>query len=702
LKDKLTDQIRERAIRRLRTVAAAVWVCLSAAFPAQAEKTFSRETLFERAFQDLPFVVSMVQLEPGFTKSLTPTEQTTFQILTTVIRDAYNRQWLQKHSVQTFKDQTGKWDSSYHVPYNNEPHRNHSSVRFGMQFSDDPNKFKFDGAERAAMTTAEMTDDIFINRRRINAPDYKLDYSDVIELLIHELGHKIPKLDPDRELPKDQSAIDNVAAKVRGFVADRLIPFETSKGTFHIMSFRKSFFDEYIGHSLAQAKTGDVLQIYDNVGLTVLHEGQDGFTDLTQQILEPVIRRELVKADLPKAYTWTRLNWILTHQVAVKEQANGQIGIEFNFEHSQLMMPFMKSGAPHPRDINLWRSVFGDSPPIVPTRLKRMEALIDFQDSRPRFTGALDRTLRFEDASAEVKKVFVEWQGEDLLARYRFSSSLETKWEGGALSLRPYLLVRAGGQLIEVPSVEKNSTNAEFEFRIPGVKARVGGQIEIVGMEVGPSRENLALTGEARLRIPLRQQDLARFQLPEKPSPASPPVLLEVQIGSAGEFLSLTENPPRYPPRGESLRLVFDSESDLLTLRLLMEYNWRVHMKGPGLDNRQKQRESKWVGFEGIEMKQTREGRRLIVDIKIDENVDVTKTYHQLSGILHRPGWLSGSGSVFQPEERTTAWAGASRALRAVEFTTVGMQNGLRIFDRDRVFRKKSARASCKRLLSDR
>ncbi len=698
--DRLIDEFRDRAIRRLRAVVAATWVCLATILPAQAEKTFSRESLFERAFQDLPFIVSMVQLDPGFAKSLTPAEQTTFQILTTVIRDAYNRQWLQKHGVETFKDNTGKWDSSYHVPYSNEPHRNHSSVRFGIQFSDDRSIFKFDGAERAAKATPEMNEDILINRLRINAPDYKLDYPDVIELLIHELGHKIPKLDPDRELPKDQSAIDNVAAKVRAFVADRLIPFETSKGTFHIMSFRKSFFDEYIQHSLAQAKTGDVLQIYDNVGLTVLHEGPDGFTDLTQQILEPVIRRELVKADLPKAYTWARLNWILTHQVTVKEQSDGMIGIEFNFEHSQLVMPFMKKGAPHPRDINLWRSVFGDSPPIVPTRLKRMEALIDFQDLKPRFARALDRTLRFEDASAKVKKVFAEWQGDDLVARYRFSGSLETQWEGGTLRLRPYLLIRASGQLLEVPSVEKSSANSEFEFRLPGVKARVGGPVEIVGMEIGPTRENLALTGEARLRIPLSPQDLARFQLPERPSLASPPVLLEVQIGSGGEFLSLTENPPRYPPRGESLRLVFDSETDLLTLRLLMEYNWRVHMQGPGIDNRQKQRESKWVNFEGIEMKQAREGRRLIVDIKIDENVDVAKIYNQLSGILHRPGWLPGNGPVFQPEERITARAGTSRALRAVEFTTVGLQNGLRVFDRGRVFGKKAASVKCGPLLS--
>lgn len=81
-------------------------------------------------------------------------------------------------------------------------------------FSDKPSDFILSPGEpeRSAKTTEVLTDPIWINTRKLNGDSPQIDYLSVIQLLVHELGHKLGAR-------KNQSAVDSFATKLRAYLA---------------------------------------------------------------------------------------------------------------------------------------------------------------------------------------------------------------------------------------------------------------------------------------------------------------------------------------------------------------------------------------------------------------------------------------------------------------------------------------------------
>lgn len=82
-----------------------------------------------------------------------------------------------------------------------------------IQFSNDPKPFELAPGqpERSATTTSVLADPIMFNLRILNAPHFDASYLDILQILFHELGHK---LGPS----KNQLAMDSLGAKFIQFV----------------------------------------------------------------------------------------------------------------------------------------------------------------------------------------------------------------------------------------------------------------------------------------------------------------------------------------------------------------------------------------------------------------------------------------------------------------------------------------------------
>ncbi|RYZ77395.1 MAG: hypothetical protein EOP05_01975 [Proteobacteria bacterium] len=538
----------------------------------------------------------MASLDPSFRKSLTSDEQQALQGISTLAQDTRNRQWLLAHKVELFPVQE-TWDTYYHIPFDNTPKRNHTPVRFGLQFSDEAAKFRLDGAERAAMTFDSMTEDIFINRRRVNDPKTEISFGSVVSLLVHEFGHKLPSVG----LTKNQNAINNLGAKLETFVQARSKSFETPKGKLITLNFKSAFYEQWLQRSL-QKPTVDPLMILDEEGLIVFAENPQGVFDLTSEILKTFTDRTLAKIDLLPQYTWGKLNLVTADVLQFNATENGDIAFEFNAAHSQTWIPFMKTGAPDPRTFGFWKRVAPSFPPFTPDRNERRQTLIDLQKARPRVARSSFKTLKFQDASTDIKKVFVEWQANDFVAQYKLPTDFKRSWEGGALNFRPYLIVSLNGRRAEIPSTSSSSTNGVFEFRIPNLKSRGSGEIEVIGMELGPSKQNLAITGEARAQLLLKEQDRLKLD------------------GSAQRvYLKQIEPTITEFERDQTVSLNFQSSSPLIAMNLLIEYDWTTDA---GFGRQTTLSAQKWVSIDGASLKQSFVGNELHLEFNLGKIVD--------------------------------------------------------------------------------
>lgn len=87
-------------------------------------------------------------------------------------------------------------------------------ARIGTEFSDKAEDFILHPGEpeRSAKTTAAIADPVWFNLRKLNDDSAPIDYLTIVQLFVHEIGHK---LGPE----KDQAAVDSLSVKLREFLA---------------------------------------------------------------------------------------------------------------------------------------------------------------------------------------------------------------------------------------------------------------------------------------------------------------------------------------------------------------------------------------------------------------------------------------------------------------------------------------------------
>jgi hypothetical protein len=180
---------------KLSTIRLILWVSLSIFFSGvNAFAQADRREYFKVAFESLPELIEYAIADPQFLSELNANEKTDLAKILSVME---NRQ------------------------YNNTPN---------LEFSENRDLFKLDPQqpERAAVTNEDIKGPIFINLLQLNSSSFKAKYIDVIQILIHELAHKMGK--------REQADVDSLVAKIIRFAKPFLQEFETGHLRLEILS----------------------------------------------------------------------------------------------------------------------------------------------------------------------------------------------------------------------------------------------------------------------------------------------------------------------------------------------------------------------------------------------------------------------------------------------------------------------------------
>ncbi len=171
---------------------------------AREDQPIQRQDLFRVGFSQLPYAVDFVARSQEFLAQLTPEEKAQLAGIYDVTESIRNGEfWKRSDSNGNLPDFLAqkKWPV--------------------LEFSQEPSEFKINPGEpeRLAKTTEVFTDAVRINEKYLNSQRIDPSYSDVLQILFHELGHKLE----DR---KNQAAVDSVGAKMIEFLRPYFQTFE--------------------------------------------------------------------------------------------------------------------------------------------------------------------------------------------------------------------------------------------------------------------------------------------------------------------------------------------------------------------------------------------------------------------------------------------------------------------------------------------
>ena len=181
-------------IKRWNSIFFGLWLIIFS-FPALAE--INKEAYANEAFRGLPAYFDFLEKQVDFLQDLSPSESQQFRLIHDLLRE---------HVLSGF------------------PMPSQFSARpLTIQFSRNPKLFQLAPGEpeRSAVTSVEHTAPIFFNLRKLNRPN--ISFLDVIQLLIHEVGHKLGK-------SKDQILVDQLSQKIRNYLQRFYIEKQTRSG----------------------------------------------------------------------------------------------------------------------------------------------------------------------------------------------------------------------------------------------------------------------------------------------------------------------------------------------------------------------------------------------------------------------------------------------------------------------------------------
>ncbi len=663
--------------------------------PAWAAPTASREALFTRAFQSLPFLMTMASVDVTFRNGLTEKEKQMFQYIDTVAQDARNRQWFIANDVKNYP--RDGFDIYFYAPSVGGVNpvavaRAASPIHFGLQFSSDSSLFQLNPGEpeRTAMTYPDLSKDIYINLNIINRPGTQVSFAQALGILIHEVGHKLPPL----QLEEDAGAINSLAGKIQAFVEAQTTSFKTSTGQIQILRFKNGPFDAWLEENIFGKYQGvnipfklEPLRIFDGEGVYVFAKNQNGVFDITTALFSAITGQDILGGERTKDYDWRNINWILASAASVKDIGDGRMKVDINMNHLQTTIPFMYAGAPDPAQYQPYNRSFPNSPPHV-GRFERRQWTINLNSSVPKVESELLYPLVFEDPTTEVHKVKVGWEGNDLVAQYLIPKLPEPEWEGGKYLVRPVLIGQLNGATVEILSTKLTAgVDGIFEFRMKGLRVKNRGTLEISGMEMIPRKANLALSTEPHIKVFLPSRDRVMLAGPA----VSPSRVLSELSWDGQAWTDLTKAQAAVP--ASHIRFTLEAATPLASLKILVGYTLKgeifsdVRFGGQASPERKTGEFTrpvlKWITIEPPAFHQEFKNGKLYVDLEVDKGLLGSLLIQDLIEIPEqdRPGYMPGRGPLIAGRERVKFSAvNADRALHAIEYFTQDLSVGAKTF----------------------
>lgn len=554
-----------------------------------AAPVVNRDDLLRRAFQSTGFVLMNAGSDRAFYNSLSENELIAFAKIANVANVANNRGWLNAKGVHNFSTSSNEDAYVYIVSGTEEGVRTVTKGRSELQIIDDSDIFKLPGKPpRAAVTTSDPLDPIYVNRLRISQRSYNLNFAEAVSFAVHEYGNKLGDV-------RDQDSIDRVAAKIRSFVESRTRQFRTSIGNIELVLFPNAPFEDLSQLSFTPPAQGGLpqLRLYGDEGLYAFLDTGNRIVDFSSELMKPATNSSIRKLPQDSDYQWLDLRWVLGSFPKVTEGQNGELSLSMSLQQNSVYVPFAHARSPNPQRTMPWTRANRETP-LQHLDHSRMEWSLKLEAGALRVEKKRKSVQTIEDASFSVTKVSSFWQGSDLVLTYSLPNRYEVpNHQGGPVEIEPYLIAEFNGETIEILGVAKAGLPNQFEFRFENLKNE--GDLKLVGMELGGLRSEFLLPANLlRVKVILPASDLFQVRS-EKPR---------------SEFKLRARS---IRPDGV-LKLMFDSETPLSSLVMYESYlqSWQgTHVP---VDER-------GIFITADELKQTVKNGKLLVEWKVDQGL---------------------------------------------------------------------------------
>ncbi|MES2856588.1 MAG: hypothetical protein V4692_12030, partial [Bdellovibrionota bacterium] len=341
----------------LSIISTAISAILFMALPASAA-SFSQQDLFKRAFSSTAYIMTMAERDPGFMASLSANEKLMLKKVTIVAQRARNFEWLKQNGVYISPEGRSytvvkKYDyqRSFEESEYEEAFVIETRVRAELAFSSDQSLFDLKPGEaiRTAVTGDDPHAPIFVNTEIINSPKNRIGFSEAVQLLIHEFGHKLVK-------EKLQNEVDTLAAKVKSFIDSKMTTSRISNGQVHALRFETSFYPEWQENAIQGTYVGvnipprfDEFRAVSGEGIYVFLENESGTVDISTGLHNDIIKASTFNPYAGLAYDWRHMRFFTSRAIRVRETEAGKVRIEMEMEQAQTALPFLKPGVPDPR-----------------------------------------------------------------------------------------------------------------------------------------------------------------------------------------------------------------------------------------------------------------------------------------------------------------------------------------------------------------
>lgn len=561
----------------------------AAALPA---KTVDRRPLFTQALNQLAYHIYTyaTETEANDGTALTTQEQA-------MMRELYQIATKQSRA-QYWRDQN-QWSQN-------------PEMDFRLSFRDEQGYFRLDDPGqpvRTAVTTNDPRGDVLVNTKLINDPANLISYLDAVQLLVHEIGHKIGQ-------GKNQEAIDAFAAKLRKHLeshvrkidlrpgvsltfvsgalvdSDRLLPEFAGRGVAAFVETEKAVTDvsaEFAQYFRSQTRLS-----------VVGNWAQDGMGRMTALSIRDV----QVLDDAPGGKL--RVRAMIDRQETLIDKGSGS-----SFLASQHTNGYRKTKDYHELDLTVRKDnglpagvVFRRRYPVNTDAQIKDLVLRDLPESRVEVTGRLD--------------------------------GLQAK------SLR--LMLEIGSDHIEIEGklVEGSTDRYRFEWKWPDAIEQKSVRVRSFVV----NQEQIVYAAEGReIDLSSRAREIDRMKLES------------VRVKTPFGYTRLNDK-ARVAPGEFTIRLVFNSKEPLKEIRLgwgrtyqLYDpsryannppMNWDDRVAAPRYmhgDNPEAYRSDyEVVHYTADEFTQTRDGDRIIVDLPLKDELKSLRSYTRPTYTYHMGG----------------------------------------------------------------
>jgi hypothetical protein len=612
-----------------------VYLLASLSFPSekQIEKSPDRRALFEMAYSNMSFLLYMFSQDNSFQKQLNENEKRMFFEILGIAQEATAINWFKKKNITMFSVQN-EFAATY-VVQNNQFVKLITPEQkiFQIQFSEDQSLFDLDENKnvRTAGTDTAMDKDIFVNLKRINDKNTNLDFAAAFSLMIHEFGHKIG---PTKNLP----AINSMAAKAEETIRALTRTKKMGELQVHQLSFK--FFPNYDGwvESLLMGEFLGVnipkklhpLTVFDNQGLYVWTEDQNGVNDISEQVRSDFKKHALIPYNKDPRYTFVDHDIILASSIDVIPLAEkNSFKIITNGNILRMVLPFLQHNSYDPAAYHLYERSFPSSPNYTGDIVNYEQEYSLSESKTYKKTQSTQRPLNYKSPSLQGKIIAQSLMEKDFILRVQIDADLQIRinpyQSNSKDELWPELGIVVGENRLVLPAEKRISEQSNiFEFRIKNFDKLKGKKVLVNDLQFTVKNKYLTLSAGNTITKGFLESAAVLNAETATPTVVKKSELKKLLIWSGTQWEELNSENVK---SGQQIRIVFESDEKLRQLILTQEYNIthkvQTMMAGKLIPSVgiSLEKQSREFYFNENQMRQELSGSVLAVDLNMDQFV---------------------------------------------------------------------------------